>query len=205
MANWPRICLVVIAAFMLSIWAHSSAIAGPFEDGEIAYYTGDYPTALKLLQPLADQGHAAAQLDIANMYENGRGVKQDNAEAVKWTLKAAERGNADAQLRLGALYAKGLDGLKQDWVEAKKWFLKAAEQGNSLAQLNMGQMYKNGWGVNQDNVQAYMWYSISVAAGNKDAASKTGSIAATMTPEQIAQAKRLAAAWKPTLAAAARP
>jgi TPR repeat protein len=153
---------------MLSIWAHSSAIAGPFEDGEIAYYTGDYPTALKLLQPLADQGHAAAQLDIANMYENGRGVKQDNAEAVKWTLKAAE-------------------------------------QGNSLAQLNMGQMYKNGWGVNQDNVQAYMWYSISVAAGNKDAASKTGSIAATMTPEQIAQAKRLAAAWKPTLAAAARP
>ena len=39
------------------------------------------------------------------MYERGRGVRQDFAEAVRWFRRAAEQGNARGQNNLGAMYA----------------------------------------------------------------------------------------------------
>ena len=35
--------------------------AGPLEDATAAYERGDYATALQIIRPLADQGHAEAQ------------------------------------------------------------------------------------------------------------------------------------------------
>ena len=37
------------------------------------------------------------------MYANGRGVSQDNKEAVKWYRLAGEQGNAEAQINLDLL------------------------------------------------------------------------------------------------------
>ena len=55
----------------------------------------------------AKQGCAAAQYNLGVMYKNGRGVKQDDAQAVAWFRKAAEQGNTDAQKELGRMYATG--------------------------------------------------------------------------------------------------
>jgi len=55
----------------------------------------------------AEQGDVDAQYTLGTLYENGLGVKQDDAEAVKWYLKAAEQGDARAQINLGAMYDKG--------------------------------------------------------------------------------------------------
>jgi TPR repeat protein len=41
------------------------------------------------------------------MYDEGRGVPQDDAEAVRWYRKAAEQGDAEAQGKLGVMYANG--------------------------------------------------------------------------------------------------
>ena len=62
-----------------------------------AYERGDYDKAFKLSRPLAEQGDAEAQYMLADMYDEGHGVPQDDAEAIKWYLKAAEQGHADAQ------------------------------------------------------------------------------------------------------------
>ena len=43
--------------------------------------------------------------DAAERYANGRGVAKDEAEAVRWYRKAAERGHKDAQ---AALTRRGL-------------------------------------------------------------------------------------------------
>ncbi len=40
------------------------------------------------------------------MYDNGQGVPQDYAEAVKWYRLAAEQGYAYAQYNLGVMYDK---------------------------------------------------------------------------------------------------
>ena len=57
------------------------------------------------------------------MYKEGKGVPQDDAEAVKWYRKAAEQGHADAQTILGMMYKEG-KGVPQDDAEAVKWYLK---------------------------------------------------------------------------------
>ena len=38
---------------------------------------GDYPTAMRLLRPIAEQGYASAQFNLGVMYEMGLGVPQD--------------------------------------------------------------------------------------------------------------------------------
>ncbi len=67
--------------------------AGPFEDGADAAERGDFATALQLWQLLTNQGDPRAQQSLGNMYANGQGVPQDDAEAVKWFRKAADQGD----------------------------------------------------------------------------------------------------------------
>ncbi len=45
---------------------------GPYEDGQDAYVSGDYAMALRLLRPLAEQGHVDAQNLLGIMYREGR-------------------------------------------------------------------------------------------------------------------------------------
>ncbi|CAG7827258.1 unnamed protein product, partial [Allacma fusca] len=75
----------------------------------------------------AQQGDVKAQYNLGVMLANGKGVAQNQGEAVKWFRKAAEQGDADAQYNLGAMLANG-EGVAQNQGEAVKWFRKAAEQ-----------------------------------------------------------------------------
>ena len=59
------------------------------------------------------------------MYYDGRGVPQDDAEAVKWYRKATEQGYAKAQNNLGLMYYNG-EGVSQDYVQAHMWYNLAA-------------------------------------------------------------------------------
>ena len=73
------------------------------------------------------------------MYDEGRGVKQDYFEAVKWYRQAAEQGNAKAQVNLGVMYAKG-QGVRQDKGQAKEWFGKACDNGYQDGCENYGKL-----------------------------------------------------------------
>ena len=80
--------------------------------------------------------------------------------------------------------------------------IERAEQGYAGAQYNLGVMYMNGQGVPQDNVQAYVWISLAVSrAGNPNAwqLDALAQVAMAMTPEQIAEAQRLAREWRPKM------
>ena len=58
----------------------------------------------------AQQGDAAAQFRLGEMYDLGQGVRQDYAEAVRWYRRAAEQGNARAQFALAEMIKNG-DGV----------------------------------------------------------------------------------------------
>ena len=90
------------------------------------------------------------------MYENGRGVAQDDGEAVSWYRRAAEQGDASGQFNLGVMYENGR-GVAQDDGEAVSWYRRAAEQGDASGQFNLGVMYENGRGVAQDDGEAVSW------------------------------------------------
>ena len=66
------------------------------------------------------------------MHANGRGVKQDYKQAMRWYQQAADQGHASAQCKLGDMYAKG-QGVKQDSRQAVRWYREAADQGNAVA------------------------------------------------------------------------
>jgi uncharacterized protein len=57
--------------------------------------------------------------------------------------------------------------------------------------------YATGLGVPQDNIHAYTWLSVAAARGDQDAVSNRNRVARQMTPEQIAEAQKLASEWKP--------
>ena len=91
--------------------------AGSLEAGLAAEKRGDWKAAFLLLEPLAKQGNADAQTQIGFMYETGRGVwhgrvvngvtfpdrfdVQDGTVASVWYRKAADQGNAQAEVGLG--------------------------------------------------------------------------------------------------------
>jgi TPR repeat protein len=176
---------------------------------EQAYEKGRYPLALKLVQPLADQGVAQAQSLLGLMYYHGRGVKQNDAEAAKWFHLAADQDDARAQFNLGVMHAEG-QGVPQDYVQAIKWYRLAAEQGEARAMFNLGVSYAEGQGTDQNYILAYMWFNLAaprflpseadrrrVALHNRDLT------ASRMSREQIAEAQRLAREWRPKGAAVA--
>ena len=107
----------------------------------------------------------------------------------------AEQGDASAQTNLGVMYHQG-HGVPLDYAEAMKWFRLAAEQGDATAQHNLGLMYAKGQGVAQNYIQAYMWETLAAAQGNDNASKGLEILEKQMTPDQIAEAQRLAREWK---------
>jgi uncharacterized protein len=89
------------------------------------------------------------------------------------------------------------EGVLPDNAIAAGWYRKAAEQGHSRAQNNLGVMYDRGEGVQQDRVIAHLWFNLAAASGFNKAARSRDKLARHMTPEQIAEAQKLAREWKP--------
>ena len=164
---------------------------GDYWDGIDAYLDGDYKTALREWQPLAEQGDSSARFYLGWMYKSGHGVPQDYKQAVKWLTLSAEQGDAKAQYNVGILYDDG-EGVVQDYKKAVKWYRLSAEQGYPQAQSNLGALYSKGEGVVQDIVRAHMWFNISAANGREIAAEKRDIIAKGMTLAEIEKAQDLA-------------
>ncbi len=123
--RWATVMLAVVVVLVAApAWAGQAGLA--------AYERGDYRTALKEYRPLAEQGDAVAQFALGTMYENGRGVPQNDAKAVRWYRRAAEQGFTSAQNNLGKMYRRGR-GVPQDDVLAHMWWSLSAAQGLETA------------------------------------------------------------------------
>jgi TPR repeat protein len=70
------------------------------------------------------------------MYDYGRGVAKDRAQAAVWYRKAADQGDSSAELNLGALYANG-EGVPRDYAQAVSWLARAAQKGDDTAARNL--------------------------------------------------------------------
>jgi TPR repeat protein len=159
-----------------------------------AYEQKEFAGALKELTPLAEQGNADAQLLLGEMYMKGQGVVKDSEQARKWFRRSGEQGNADAQFFLGAMYL--LPG--KDIIQGVKWLRLSAEQGQQDAQLLLGKAYLQGaTEVPRNPVQAEMWLQLAAKDNLEFYETELMSAEKQMTPDQVAQGKALAEAWKP--------
>ncbi|NYT26862.1 MAG: SEL1-like repeat protein [Candidatus Thiodubiliella endoseptemdiera] len=94
--------LILLLSLSLSFATQADFLAG------MKYYKqGDFDSAFQEWMPLAREGnHAISQYNIAQMYRLGKGVEQDNQEALKWFRKAANQGVSIAQERINTLQAE---------------------------------------------------------------------------------------------------
>ena len=95
---------------------------------------------------------------------------------------------------MGIQYDEG-QGVPQSYAEAAKWYRLAAEQGHAQAQGLLAIKYGLGQGVTQDYVEAHKWINLA-AAQSQGYARLRDTIAEEMTPDQIAEAQRLALEWR---------
>jgi len=116
----------------LLVLSCTTAWAADFDKGVAAYKAGDFATALTEWKLMAERGNASAQSNLGFMYSFGKGVIEDDKEAVKWYRLAAEQGNATAQGNLGVSYFSG-KGVIQDNVYAHMWWNIAAASGDEKA------------------------------------------------------------------------
>lgn len=75
---------------------------------------------------------------------------------VFWTEKA-EKGNAEAQYKLGKIYGDG-KFVEKNFTEALLWYGKAADQGHKDAQYSIGYLYFYGLGVPVNKRQAASFF-----------------------------------------------
>lgn len=118
----------------------------------------------------------------------------DHHFAVRLYQGSAEKGDRDAQYKLGLLYLTG-NGALQDFAEAAKWLKLAAEQGYGLAQYELGMIYRSGYGLSADPVQSYVWLNLAAAAGVQQAMTARDEVMRSLTSKQLTQAQKISRDW----------
>jgi TPR repeat protein len=124
--------LTILCMPVLLLLGAAEASGADLQKATEAYDTGDYAAALREWRPLAEQGDAKTQFNLALMYDLGKGMAEDDAQAAAWYRKVAKQGDVRAQFNLGFMYRKG-QGVAQDYAQAHMWYNLAAAQGDEDA------------------------------------------------------------------------
>ncbi|HRD67461.1 MAG TPA: tetratricopeptide repeat protein [Candidatus Competibacter sp.] len=112
--------------------ASARAAEGDWDQAKTAHERGDYAAEIAIVRPLADKGYPFAQFNLGVLYDEGKGVPEDNGQAIAWYRKAAEQGLPQAQINLGIMYEQG-EGVPADLGSAYFWYALAESQGDSQA------------------------------------------------------------------------
>lgn len=120
---------------------------------------GNYEEAAADYLKAAEGGDHICAFFIAQLYEEGKGVKQDGLEAARWYRVAAENGMKWATYCLGKLYDEGL-GVTQDNIEAYFWYSIASIKGVTDAPADRARV---GQTLSADEIQkanrrAHKWF-----------------------------------------------
>ena len=98
-------------------------------------------------------------------YNKTNETEQSKSDWLETLLPLANKGDADAQNKLGVKYNWG-NGVTQNDSQAIKWYLKAAERGHTEAQYNLGWMFDRGSkNTPEDLDEALKWYHKAAEGG----------------------------------------
>lgn len=164
---------------------------------------GDTKQASDLFRKAAESGHPLAMHELGLILRHS-GNAENLREAAAWYRRAAEYkgwGFPGSQNNLGDMYETG-DGVGKSSGDAIYWYTRSALQGEPTAYFSLGLCFADGIGVAKDFTEAFFWLTLAVehlsGDGNRGVASaKMAEIEKTMSPGQIAEAKRKAAEFRP--------
>lgn len=124
------------------------------------------------------QGLPEAEQHLGLLYQQGKGLPKDPAQALKWYETAGKHGMADASYRAGLMHYRG-EGVPQDDDKAREWFSVAARMGDAKAQMLLADIYEKGAGVTADSQTALRWLRKAAENGLAQAQERLGTRYAT--------------------------
>jgi len=71
-----------------------------------------------------------------------------------------------------------------------QWFRKAAQRGIADSQYNLGVLCARGLGTDKSYAEAYKWFALAAAQGDRESAKKRDDVAAHIDPAALAEAQQ---------------
>jgi hypothetical protein len=142
----------------------------------------------------AEDGDMQAQFTLGLSYSTGSGQPEDQTQAAKWYLRAADQEHALAQFNLGLMLATGT-GVAADRTAAIRWIRRAAASGDASAQFYLGNHCHRAsfvrTGANQPalRIESYQWFRLAAAQGYKDSALHVERLTLNMSREEVTAAE----------------
>ncbi len=125
----------------------------------------------------AENGDMESQYQLALIYDLGKGIPRNAAEATYWYRRAARNGHPEALLALGKAFQSGQGVLPDNRIAAENYW-RAAERGNVEGAYRFASMLKDGIGVSQDLPRALKYYSLAAETNYEDAAEQVSRLKA---------------------------
>ena len=108
---------------------------GAFEAASEAWDSGQLRPAFRLFSIAARNGDRGAQLNLGLFYQNGIGVRANNALAMVWYRRAYRKGDASAANNIGLMFLG-----RGDTRRARAWLERAVKAGNDDSRLHLAEI-----------------------------------------------------------------
>ncbi len=152
-----------------------------YENGVLAFNSGNIILAKEIWEPLALNGDADAQIKMGDLYFRDPGLITDPMEALFWYRKAAAKNNAQGLLMMGYFFQHGI-GVDANLDQAIEWYKKAAEFDSPKACFNLGLIYNAKLGKlgpfvagnQEDALEAMAWFLTGAELGHPESQSMIG-------------------------------
>jgi len=136
---------------------------------------------LTLIVLFIELGYAAENVSAlknqAKKYYWGQGVEQNYSKALELYLKAARRGDGEAQFISGGMFFRGM-GVEKNFPQAFKLLQQAAINGKSSPESEriIAQAYLQGIGTYKNYEKGVQWYKKAAEKGDGEAQNTLGYI-----------------------------
>ena len=147
-----------------------SMLAKSYEDG--IFTEKNSVKAIEWYKKAAEKEEPYAMHKIARMYEHNDSVAEKKGkdlyetETIKLFTRAAELGNAQAQMKLAECYGNGRY-VKKNKKLRFEWLLHAANNGIMEAQELVAECFEKGRGAEHNDGKAYKYYKLAGEQGSE--------------------------------------
>lgn len=150
--------------FLILAWLASVAASPATDDARRALAANDDARAFSRLTAASRGDDPDAVALLGWMYDTGRGVARDQAQAAQLYSRVVED-NPNVQWRLGVMYDLG-QGVRENPQQAVRLFRQAANANFANGAASLAVMYANGRGVRADYALAMRYYRRAAELGS---------------------------------------
>jgi TPR repeat protein len=137
-----------------------SMLSANIDEAIKVYYAKDFKKALPMFEQLKREENIESNYYLGTMYYSAYGVKQDYKKAFEYYTLASNLPNKKrlkSIFNIATMHAQG-KGVIEDNQKAFKFFKILDDENIGVAQYYMGLMYTNGYGIQEDQKKAVLYY-----------------------------------------------